>query len=135
MSTVNCSINHSNHSNHSVNYMNRTSYKNITLTPHSMLRAYERLNVTTKDEVRKIACQAKYNGININSLTIHSYESKGITYPELVAIKNNYFKMSNTEKIYYYKDKLFCFRGKNAYTLVSILPIHINKNLEQPVFN
>lgn len=117
------------------NYHYSISYKDINITPHSMQRSTERLGINSKDELKKLAGRARNNGINISGLNLHNYERLGLTYPELVAINSHYYKVSNSERMYYYKGYMYCFRGNKAMTLISVLPVHINYNVKMPQFN
>lgn len=108
----------------------------IKFTYHSRDRFLERLNLKSLDDLRKVAANARNKGVNLNSVNITNYEHFGMTYPALVAFKR-YFKSHNkSERIYYYKDYVFIFCGKDSCTLKTVVPLREMemKNPEPPTF-
>lgn len=103
-------------------HINNISYKDIKLTFHAQDRALERLGVTRKDELCKLAASAKKNGINLNSLDLYNHEELGITYDELVMLKRKYSPRNNSQKNYLYKNHIWVFFGNDGRTLKTIIP-------------
>lgn len=96
--------------------------KNITLTAHAIQRARERFNITSNDELKSLAANAKNKGIKIWVLDIDNYKKLGLTWNTYRYLKNKYAHNFSTQKSYYYKDKVFVFQGKNGQTLKTIVP-------------
>ena len=102
---------------------NHTSWKYISLTPHSKQRAEERLKITSTDEIKKLASCARYKGVDIDRVNIYNYESLGLTYNELVMLKKKYYRHNKTERLFYYKNFVWIFCENNALSVRSIVPV------------
>lgn len=105
----------------------KISYKNFKLTSHSIQRAYERLNITSKDEIKKLAYQAKYKGINLNGVGINNYKDLGLSYEELTNFKRKFRCYTNSNNIYLYKGNVYVFGGKPNINLITIIPLKIDE--------
>ena len=101
----------------------RISHKDIKLTMHSKLRAEERVGLTSSEEIRKLAVSARYKGININALNTDNHEQLGVSAEMYKTLKNRFSRRTNSEKIYYYKGKVFIFCGNEARTLKTIVNV------------
>ena len=103
-------------------------HKDVVLTPHSKMRAEERLGITSTDEIRKLAISAKYKGISIRALNTETYEKLGFTYSEYRKLKSQFAYHSNNDRLYYYKNNLFVFGGKKSLVLKTIINLNSNKD-------
>lgn len=103
---------------------NRISYKDIKLTAHAKQRAEERYNITSSDEIRKMAVTARYNGINVSGLIINrNPEHFNLDMNTYNQLKRRFSFRTNSERIYYYKNKVFIFCGNDAKTLKTIITV------------
>lgn len=102
-------------------YQNKKSYRNIKLTSHSILRAEERLGISKKDELKKIASQAKFNGINTNLIQRDNYHKFNLSWDEYLFLKGTFNPRES--KIYLYKGNIFVFAGKGSNTLKTVINI------------
>ena len=105
------------------NFRNRISYKEIKLTAHARQRAEERTGLTSTDEVRKLAISARYNGINLHGLNVDNYSKFNLDLNTYRILKGHFARHTNSERLYYYKDKVFIFCGNDAKTLKTIINI------------
>lgn len=102
-------------------------HKDVVLTPHSKMRAEQRLGLTSSDEIRKLAISAKYKGISIRALNCETYEKFGFTHSEYVKLKSQFAYHSNNDRLYYYKNSLFVFGGKKSMVLKTIITLDTEK--------
>lgn len=102
---------------------NRISHKNFKLTTHSIQRAYERLNLTSKEEIKKLAYEAKYKGINLNGVEVNNYKELGLSYEELINFKRKFKCHTNSNTIYLYKGNVYVFGGNPNVNLITIIPL------------
>ena len=110
------------------------SYKDIQLTFHSLERAEQRLNLTKKTEIKKIAGRAKVNGIKWESLREETYESVfHLTHDEFVYLKAHFAPHAGNANVYFYKGNIFIFVGKNNNKLKTIISLKeiLNKSKEE----
>ena len=112
---------------HTIKKGNKLGHKDIKLTPHSKMRAEERLGITSSDEIRKLAISAKYKGISIKALNAETYEKFGFTYSEYRKLKSQFAYHSNNDRLYYYKNNLFVFGGKKSMVLKTIITLNLDK--------
>lgn len=99
----------------------RFSHKDINVTSHAMLRAEERLQLTNKKELKKIASNARYKGVNISLIRKDTYMQFGLSYNEYVFIKGRFSQVNNSTNIYLYQGNLFIFCGKGNRTLKTVI--------------
>lgn len=107
------------------NNRNRISYKDIKLTAHSKIRAEERIGLTSSEEIRKLAVSARYKGVNLNALNADNHEQLGVSAEMYKTLKNRFSRRTNSEKLYYYKGKVFIFCGNEARTLKTIVNVDV----------
>lgn len=100
----------------------KISYRDIKLTYHVRDRAQQRLGITNKEEIQKLAHSAKYKGIKIKSLSATNHESLGLSYYMYIYLKNHYGHHHGSDKIYYYKNYVYVFSGDRSAVLKSIVP-------------
>lgn len=100
-----------------------SSHKNIQLTNHSIIRAQERLNVTRKEDIKKLAGRAKSNGVNLSSLRPETYEKLGLTKEEYIFLKNRFVQGNNSTAIYIHQGYVYVFVGKGQRTLKTIISL------------
>lgn len=105
------------------------SHKNIKITGHSMDRAYQRLSISSKEEVRKFASDAKNKGINLNSIREDTYRRVGLNRDEFEYL-NKSFKAMNGANLYLWKGCIFVFCGKGGNTLKTIINLKVDKEEE-----
>ena len=67
------------------------TYKDITLTKHSIDRAKERLGITSEKELKKLALQAKRQGISLKHLSKKKCKEQGLTNKEYTVLKERYY--------------------------------------------
>lgn len=107
-----------------------TSYKTIKLTSHSIQRAEERLNLTRKEDIKKLASAAKNSGIHLSGIRRDTYEKLGLTFEEYCYLKSNFNFRTNSTGIYVYKGAVFIFVGKSKSILKTIINLKLNKKGE-----
>lgn len=110
------------------------SYNAILLTHHARQRAFERFNITTDSELKKLAHSARYKGICVANLHRENYQAMNIPYRTYLYLKNKYGKHKGTDKHMYYKNMVFVFAGNKSRTLRSIIPCtqeDISKGLDK----
>lgn len=106
---------------HTVKKGNKLGHKDIKLTPHSKMRAEERLGLTSTEEIRKLAISARYKGISIRGLNKDNCEELGISLENYHHLKSEFSYHTNSDKLYYYKNYVFVFGGNKALTLKTII--------------
>lgn len=106
---------------------NIPSYTKINLTSHCRQRAFERLNVTSDDQIKRMAHAAKYKGVKIKALSANNYAKLGVSYDLYRFLKNHYTHAHNSEAHYYYKGYVYCFAGGDSRTLKSIVDVSEEK--------
>lgn len=106
---------------------NNCSYKQIKITPHSQQRAMERLNVTRKEELKKLASSARNKGINLNSIRRDTCEKLGLTWEEYCYLKGRFNPENNSTDIILHKGNVFVFCGKGQKTLKTVLNLNAVK--------
>lgn len=106
---------------HTIKKGNKLGHKDIKLTPHSRMRAEERLGITSAEEVRKLAISARYKGISIKSLNKENHEELGIDIDTYRKLKSEFSYHTNSDKLYFYKNCVFVFGGNKALTLKTIV--------------
>ena len=106
---------------HTVKKGNKLGHKDIKLTPHSRMRAEERLGITSVEEVRKLAISARYKGISIKSLNKENHKELGIDINTFRKLKSEFAYHTNSDKLYFYKNCVFVFGGNKALTLKTIV--------------
>lgn len=111
-----------NNNSYTTRNSNIPSYTKITLTSHSRQRAYERMNITSDDQIKRLAHAAKYKGVKIRAVNINNYSKLGLDYDTFRYLKNHYTHMYNSDAIYFYKGYVYCFSGGDSRTLKSIIP-------------
>lgn len=103
---------------------NMTSYKIIKVTEHAMARGRERLGINKKEVLQKLSNEARYKGINLNSLRHDTYEKLGLTYEEYKFIKSRFSFRTNSTSIYLYRGCVFIFVGNGGRTLKTVLNLN-----------
>ena len=112
---------------HTVKKGNKLGHKDIKLTPHSKMRAEERLGITSAEEVRKLAISARYKGISIKALNKENHEELGVDVDTFRKLKSEFAYHTNSDKLYFYKDCVFVFGGNKALTLKTIVNFTYSK--------
>lgn len=106
---------------HTIKKGNKLGHKDIKLTPHSKMRAEERLGITSAEEIRKLAISARYKGISIKSLNKENHEELGVDMNTYRKLKSEFAYHTNSDKLYFYKNCVFVFGGNKALTLKTIV--------------
>ena len=97
-------------------------FSNIKVSPHAKQRAMERFGISKESEIKKLASRAKNNGIKIWCLNCDTYKSLGLDRNTYIYLLNKYAKHMNTDKSFYYQDRVYIFAGQNSNILKSIVP-------------
>lgn len=107
----------------------------IKLTDHSRDRSMERLNITSKDEFRKLAASARNKGVNVDALTLRNYEALGLDYPTFCGLKRSFRSRTKSDRLYFYRGHVYVFAGKDACTLKTVVTVKPVEGAELPNFN
>ena len=99
-----------------------TKAANLKISPHAKQRAMERFGISKECEIKKLAAQAKNLGIRVWTLNYSNYKALGLDWNTYRYLLNKYAHHYNTDKSYYYKDKVFVFGGQKSTVLKSIIP-------------
>lgn len=131
------------------NIRNDISYKDIGVTNHAMQRASERMKITSKQEIKKMAVSAKKNGVCISAMNevlndtkaqfgkeslnyknaINKYSTLFNMTPQLIEeICDNVNIKTNSARVYLYKGYFFVFAGTKGRTLVTIYEMYEQLN-------
>lgn len=102
---------------------NRPSFRSISLTQHARQRAMERINVTSKEQLQKMALSAKLKGSLISTLAKDNYKSRGLTLGEFKYLKNHYATNASTSKSYYRNGIVYVFCGNHSRTLRTVVKV------------
>ena len=108
---------------------NHTSWKKMVLTRHCKQRSFERVGINNEEELKKMACGARFKGIELDKVNIYTYEGFGLAYNEMVALKNQFKYITKSDRIFYYKSYVWIFAGNNALTLRSVVVPNIKNEL------
>ena len=111
---------------HNSNIRNNFGYKQIELTQHVKFQAEKRFNITSSNELKKLASSAKKNGVHINYLTYDNCEDFGIGKKAFNLIKKR-IKFGNFKgcfEIYLYKEIFFLFGGNHNRTLITVFELN-----------
>lgn len=106
---------------HNLNSRNNISYKDIKLTSHAILRANQRLRISSTNDLKKMASNAKKNGINIQELTPETYSKFGISEDAFKTIRRMFYINNSSTRIYLYKGVFFVFSGNHCRTLKTVV--------------
>lgn len=106
---------------HNVNARNNISYKDIKVTNHAVERIRSRLGYMNNQEIKKLAANAKKNGINIVNITMNNCERAGFSKTVFNKIQESFPIKNNSTKIYLYKGYFFVFTGNHQRTLRSVI--------------
>ena len=99
-----------------------TKASNLKISPHAKQRAMERFGISKECEIKKLAAQAKNQGIRIWTLNRDNYKLLGLDWNTYRYLLNKYAQHYSTDKSYYFKGKVFVFGGQKSCVLKSIIP-------------
>ena len=108
---------------------NGISYKDIKLTTHSIIRAEERLNITSANEIKKRAASARRKGIrleNVNKDNIKKFLALGLNYTDWVYFTQHFRIKEKSTRFYLYKEYIWIFGGDGGKTLKTVVKITDN---------
>lgn len=117
----------------------------MKISTHAEFRMRERLSpqtfncpsLSTKN-LQSIAHAARYNGINITSLSAANCIQQGISFGLMQYLKAHYMPKTTSGVNKYYKGCVCIFRGKKARTLITVFPLNIpdslNPNIKGSIF-
>ena len=113
---------------HKENNRNSISYKNIKVTNHALLRANDRLGKINQKDLKKLAANAKKNGIKINNLNENICSRYNISLEMYKRIKEMIPIKNNSTDIFLYKGYFYVFTGNHQNTLRSVIEMYEKYN-------
>lgn len=107
------------------------SYKNIRLTQHSIIRAKERLNITDKNTLKKMAALARRSGVRLDNIDLDSKSDYAkdvlrnkykISYTTMLYFNSHFNRYNDSNRYYLYKNFIWIFYGSNGSVLKTVIP-------------
>lgn len=102
--------------------MHYASKTNIKLTSHGMQRIKERTSMTVKTDILNLVSKARFYGIRIDQLTRENYQEHKLPYELYKFAKGNVYA-HRSDRLFLYRDHIFCFTGNKDRTLKTVLNI------------
>lgn len=110
------------------------SYKNIRLTQHSIIRAKERLNITDKNTLKKMAALARRSGVRLDNIDLDNKSDYAkdtllnkyqVDYSTMKYFKSHFRQYNNSNRYYLYKGYVWIFYGSGGNTLKTVIPFNM----------
>lgn len=102
--------------------MHYASKTNIKITAHGMQRVKERTPFSSRNEILNLVAKARFYGVRINLLTKENYKDFGLSWDLYKFAKGNCYP-KNSDRLFLYRDYIFCFTGNKDKTLKTIFCI------------
>ena len=102
--------------------MRYASKTNIRFTAHGMQRMKERTFVTSRNEILSLVSKARFYGIRIDQLDKFNYAEHNLPFELYKFVKGNIYS-HRSDRLFLYRDHIFCFTGNKDKTLKTVLNI------------
>lgn len=102
--------------------MRYASKTNIRLTAHGMQRMKERTSASVRNDILNLVSKARSYGICVDLLDRENYSKYNIPYSLYRFAKGNVYAY-RSDRLFLYRDHIFCFTGSKDRTLKTVLNI------------
>lgn len=98
------------------------SKTNIKITAHGMQRIKERTSMSVRSDILNLVSKARCYGVHIDRLDKNNYKNFGLSKELYNFAKQNCYA-HKSDKLFLYRDHIFCFTGYKDRTLKTVLSI------------